>query len=237
MLKGVMERLSNSADALNRRNILSMADPAPRESLCDLGCDDGRWTLEVARAFGCTRLYGIEIVPARAEEARVRGVEAAVASLDQRFPFPDASMDIVHANQVIEHVPDVDNFMAEIRRILRVGGIAIVSTENGSSWHNIFAALMGWQIFSATNISKRTGGLGNPMAIHRGQALDLPSWTHKTIFNYRGLKELAEVHGLKVVKVLGAGYHPLPPAVGRVDPRHAHFLALKAMKVAPGAAA
>lgn len=232
-----MERLSNSADALNRRNILSMAGPTSHESLCDLGCDDGLWTLEVARAFGCTKLYGIEIVPAKAEEAKARGVEVAVASLDQPFPFPDASMDVVHANQVIEHVTDVDNFMAEIQRVLRIGGVAVISTENGSSWHNIFAALMGWQIFSATNISKRAGGLGNPMAIHRGQALDLPSWTHKTIFNYRGLKELAEVHRLKVVKVMGAGYHPLPVALGRIDPRHAHFLALEAMKVAPATGA
>jgi SAM-dependent methyltransferase len=237
MLKGFMEGLSNSADRLNRHNILSMADPTPRESLCDLGCDDGVWTLEVARAYGCRKLYGVEIVPERAEQARARGIEVAVSDLVGRFPYEDGSMDVVHANQVIEHMTDVDNFMAEIKRVLRVGGVAIVSTENGSSWHNIFAALMGWQIFSATNISKLTGGLGNPMAIHRGNALELSSWTHKTIFNYRGLKELAEVHGLKVVKVMGAGYHPLPPSLGRSDVRHAHFLALKAVKVGPGAAA
>ena len=233
MVRSAAERLFDSAMDLNHRNILKLAGSEPQSSLCDLGCDDGRWTIEVARACRCSHVYGIEIVPERAEEARTRGVEVSVSDLNGRFPFPAGAMDVVHANQVIEHVPDIDHFMTEIVRVLRVGGFAIISTENGSSWHNVFAAAMGWQIFSATNISQRVGGLGNPLAIHRGTHHDLVSWTHKTIFNFRGLVELAEVHGLKVVNVLGAGYHPLPAVVGRVDPRHAHFLAIKAVKLAP----
>lgn len=230
MLRTTFERLYTSAADLNRRNILELAAEEPHPNLCDLGCDDGEWTNEVAKASHSNHVYGIEIVPERAEMAKARGVEVAVTDLDHRFPFDDGSMDIVHANQVIEHVPDIDHFMAETSRILRPAGVAIISTENGSSWHNVFAALMGWQIFSATNISKRTGGLGNPLAIHRGTPHELDSWTHKTIFNFRGLIELAEIHGLKVVKVIGAGYHPLPAALGRVDPRHAHFLTMKAVK-------
>lgn len=230
MLRTTFERLYTSAADLNRRNILELAAEEPLANLCDLGCDDGEWTVEVAKASHSDHVYGIEIVPDRADQAKARGVQVAVTDLDHRFPFDDGSMDLVHANQVIEHVPDIDHFMGETNRILRPSGVAIISTENGSSWHNVFAALMGWQIFSATNISKRTGGLGNPLAIHRGTPHELDSWTHKTIFNFRGLIELAEIHGLKVVHVIGAGYHPLPAYVGRVDPRHAHFLTMKAIK-------
>lgn len=232
MMRKVFERLFISAMELNRRNILELIGRESLSSLCDLGCDDGEWTLELARACRCDDIYGIEIVAERAEEARRRGVKVETTDLNERFPFPDGSMDLVHANQVIEHVPDIDHFMAETARVLRTGGVAIISTENGSSWHNVFAAVMGWQIFSSTNISKRAGGLGNPMAIHRGSPHALASWTHKTIFNFLGLIEIAEVHGLKVMTIMGAGYYPLPAAVGKLDPRHAHFLALKAVKVA-----
>ena len=232
MMRAVFEHLFTSAAELNRRNILELIGNDPQQNLCDLGCDDGKWTMELARSCHSSHVYGIEIVPERAAEAKARGVEVAVTDLDHRFPFPDGSMDIVHANQVIEHVPDIDHFVAEIRRVMRIGGTAIISTENGSSWHNVFAAIMGWQIFSATNVSKRAGGLGNPLAIHRGSPQELASWTHKTIFNFQGLFELAEVHGLKVQKVIGAGYYPFPAGVGRVDPRHAHFLAVKAVKLA-----
>jgi SAM-dependent methyltransferase len=230
MMRTLFERLFVSAEKLNRRNILELVGQEPRSSICDLGCDDGEWTMQLARACHSDHVYGIEIVPERAEEAKKRGVEVAVTDLDGRFPYPDGSMDVVHANQVIEHVPDIDHFMAETGRVLRPEGVAVISTENGSSWHNIFAATMGWQIFSSTNISKHAGGLGNPLAIHRGDPQALASWTHKTIFNFRGLIELAEIHGLKVVAVMGAGYHPLPASLGKVDPRHAHFIALKAVK-------
>jgi ubiquinone/menaquinone biosynthesis C-methylase UbiE len=186
--------------------------------------------MELAARWTNPRLYGIEIMASRAELAKDRGIEVSVSDLSQPLPYPDNEMDLVHANQVIEHVTDVDHFMSEIHRILQIGGAAVISTENGSSWHNIFAALISWQIFSATNVSKRSAGLGNPLANRRGSSPAPASWTHKTIFNFRGLTELAEVHGLQVVKVMGAGYHPLPASVGRFDPRHAHFLALKAVK-------
>jgi hypothetical protein len=53
------------------------------------------------------------------------------------------------------------------------------------SW-NIFAAAMGWQIFSLTNVSAMSSGVGNPLALHHGHRRALASWTHKAIFNYRG---------------------------------------------------
>jgi SAM-dependent methyltransferase len=170
-------------------------------------------------------------VAERARLARSRGVNVTVSDLTNAFPFGDASFDLVHSNQVIEHVANIDHFLGETNRVLKVGGAAVISTENGSSWHNIFAAVMGWQIFSSTNVSGLSIGIGNPLALHRGTPLDLASWTHKTIFNYRGLLEILELHGLTVVQALGAGYYPLPAYVGRLDVRHAHFMTVKAVKL------
>jgi SAM-dependent methyltransferase len=155
----------------------------------------------------------------------------SVSDLTDAFPFEDASFDLVHSNQVIEHVANIDHFLAETNRVLKVGGAAVISTENGSSWHNIFAAIMGWQIFSSTNVSGLSIGVGNPLALHRGTPLDLDTWTHKTIFNYRGLIEIPGLHGLTVVQTRGAGYYPFPAQVGRLDVRHAHFIAVKALKL------
>jgi SAM-dependent methyltransferase len=154
----------------------------------------------------------------------------AVGDLDQGIPWADASFDIVHANQVIEHVSCVDRFCDEIFRVLRPGGCVVVSTENASSWHNVLAAAMGWQIFSLTNFSSRQAGLGNPLALHRREHSNLGSWTHKVVLSYRGLIELLEVAGFEGITVRGAGYYPLPAGVGAIDVRHAHFLAARARK-------
>jgi SAM-dependent methyltransferase len=221
--------LAERAFELNHSNIIELLRPGPYNRLCDLGCDDGVWTMEVAAAVGAREVYGIEIVHQQAVAARGRGVEAVIGDLNRPLPYADAVFDLIHANQVIEHIADLDTFLAEIHRVLRPGGTVLISTENASSWHNIGASVLGWQQFSLTNVSPRSGGIGNPFALHHGQSHGT-SWTHKTVFNYRGLVDIHRLYGLDPVAIRGAGYHPLPPGAGRVDPRHAHLLAVKAIR-------
>jgi SAM-dependent methyltransferase len=219
-----------AADALNRRNIKELVQDGPYPVLCDLGCDNGEWTIELARSSGSERAFGAEMVPESARLAESKGVRAIVSDLNEAFPFEDETFDLVHANQVIEHVKDVDHFVSEIIRVLKAGGVAVISTENGSSWHNIFAATMGWQIFSLTSVSARARSVGNPLALHRSDAPRGFPDTHRTIFNYRGLVEFFQAHGLTVVAARGAGYYPMPASFGRIDIRHCHFMTVKVRK-------
>ena len=234
MLGRLYRRLFEQADRLNRENILGFADHVrkrgPVARLLDLGCDDGAWSMRVADRLGCSTVTGIEIVPAQAEKARSRGVEVIETSLDRELPLDADTFDVVHANQVIEHVANIDLFLGEVRRVLAPGGFAIISSENGSAWHNVFAAAMGWQIFSLTNVSAKAGAVGNPLALHRNDEPVASSWTHKTIFNFQGFKEIFEVHGFDDVRIAGSGYHPLPARVGKWEPRHSHFITALAQK-------
>lgn len=231
LIKLFLVKLFDSAMLLNKGNILRCIPVISLDSkLLDLGCDDGEWAMRLASKAGVSNIYGVEIVAHRAEQARTHGIQVEIANLEEGVPFPKEMFDVVHANQVIEHVGDIDRFAQEIFRVLKPGGTAVISTENGSSWHNVFAAAMGWQMFSLTNFSGLTSGIGNPLALHRGEAVELKSWTHKTIFNYRGLKEFFQVHGFKNVKILGAGYYPFPSFFGLLDPRHAAFITLVAEK-------
>jgi SAM-dependent methyltransferase len=228
-MKAFLKSQFDAAMDLNRRNILRSC-PANVGSLLDLGCDDGAWTMKVAQASQASDVRGIEIIEDRAESAQARGVSVRIADLATALPEPSATFDLVHANQVIEHVPDIDLFTAEVYRVLRPGGTAIISTENASSWHNVFSVALGWQMFSLTNLSERRLGIGNPFALHRGEAGHLKTWTHKVIFSYRGLREFFESHGFTVEHIYGAGYYPLPAFMGTIDVRHAHFLTLVAHK-------
>jgi 2-polyprenyl-3-methyl-5-hydroxy-6-metoxy-1,4-benzoquinol methylase len=231
MLGEVFARQYAASDALNRRHIKDLVNIGPFEDLCDLGCDNGEWTMELGRHCSAKHVFGVEMVAESARLAQANGVHTAIANLDEAFPFEDASFDIVHANQIIEHVKDVDHFIEESIRVLRPGGLVVISTENGSSWHNIFAAIMGWQIFSLTSVSARARSIGNPLALHRAEPPRRVRDTHRTIFNYRGLIELLGVHGLWVVEARGAGYYPLSPTMARIDVRHSHFMTVKARKV------
>jgi SAM-dependent methyltransferase len=216
---------------LNLQNIDALLKTAQGGRLLDVGCDDGERTVAFARAAGAEEVAGIEAVAERAGLARERGVAAKVADVAAGFPFEDESFDVVVSNQVIEHLHDTDLFVRECRRVLVPGGLLVFSTENLASWHNVFAVTLGWQPFSLTNVSGCTGGLGNPAAVFRGQPHVRPeSWQHVRVFAYRGLVELARVHGFEVTDTVGAGYFPLPARLGRVDPRHAVFVTVAARR-------
>jgi len=231
-LKTFFTDIYAAADRLNRANILALARNAPPDGhLLDLGCHDGTWSEELARSSRARRIDGVEIVPEAADLAEQRGIR--VSRLDLNYPLDSLASntyDVIHANQVIEHVASVDTFVSEVHRLLKPGGYAVISTENGSSWHNVFAAIMGWQIFSLTNVSGKMAGLGNPLAIQRGNEPFSTTWTHKTIFNYRGLIEMFEVHGFRDITMKGAGYFPLPAKLGALDVRHSAFITIGARK-------
>jgi ubiquinone/menaquinone biosynthesis C-methylase UbiE len=79
--------------------------------------------LIVASKVGTKNLYGIEIVENLISNAEQKGISVKRADLNSNFPFDDNTFDVVHANQVIEHLFDTDNFLNEVYRILKRGGV------------------------------------------------------------------------------------------------------------------
>ena len=48
-----------------------------------------------------------------------------VADVTKKLPFASDSVDVVCSRSVVEHLPDVDRFLAEAHRVLRPGGLAV----------------------------------------------------------------------------------------------------------------
>jgi SAM-dependent methyltransferase len=223
---GYRARLFEEAEELNRRAILDAAFREPGCTMLDLGCGDGAFTLRVSERVGSSRVLGLEMVDHLADEAAARGIEVVRGNLAEPLPFGDGSVDVIHSNQVIEHLVGTDHFMREIRRVLRPGGWAVVSTNNLASLHNIAALVAGWQPTPA-HISDEAVGLGNPIDPHAG-APGAVGQMHLRLFTGRGLAALATYHGLRVELERAAGFYPLPPRaarlVARVLPRWGAFL-------------
>jgi SAM-dependent methyltransferase len=231
-LRGAVGRLYAESERLNLENMRAQIALAgsPREVI-DLGCGDGRATQALVAGLSGARVRAVEGYEPFRDAAAALGLEVLPGDLERSLPFADDSIDLVVSNQVIEHLADTDAFMAEIHRVLRPGGLAVISTENMASWHNVAALVVGFQPFSSSNYSNRRYPLGNPMGLHAGEnATVLDGMLHRRIFTTRALRELFAAHGFEVVDVRGSGYHPLPPRLGRLNPGHAHFISVAGRK-------
>jgi len=230
-MKKYFINLYTQAVVLNHKNIFNLLEEKPDSFFLDLGCDDGELTKKLAKRINTKNIYGVEIVDERIKRARANDIIVNKFDLNNKFNFESNFFDVIHANQVIEHLYNSDNFISEIYRILKPGGYAVVSTENASSWCNIFASIMGWQIFSLTNISNIKCGIGNPFSLHKDNLTNLGSWKHVGIYNIRGMKEYFEVFGFKIESIKGSGYFPLLSSLGNIDKTHSHFMTFKIRKI------
>lgn len=231
MLKNFFIHLWQQAYADNQKNILELTEKSPEVKFLDLGCDDGTWTIKVAQKIGASQVFGLDLVDEQLNKASQKGIIVQKGNLNKTLPYEDNFFDLVHANQVIEHLFDVDSFISEIYRILKPDGYALISTENLSAWHNLFALFLGFQAFSQ-HISARYH-IGNPLSPHTGES-QRDNWTHVKIFTCFGFKALFEAYSFKVEAILGAGYYPfwgiLSGFFSRIDARHTHYITIRARK-------
>lgn len=106
-----------------RDAVAALELPRPADIL-DAGCGSARNLAEL-HPFG--RLTGLEPSPASAESARARGIATIVQSGIQAMPFADASFDLALCLDVIEHVNDDIGALRKLRRVVRPGGLLIVT--------------------------------------------------------------------------------------------------------------
>ena len=99
------------------------------ETVLDIGCGAGMDLLLAARRVGPSgRAIGIDMTETMRDRARASAVADGLTNVEVHradataLPLPDASVDVVISNGVLNLVPEKDKAFTEIRRVLRPGG-------------------------------------------------------------------------------------------------------------------
>lgn len=121
--------------------VVSGAGLKPGQVLLDLGCGKGFQTQIMARS--CARAIGLDVAPGRIAEARrflrhscVEDRVEFLAGKVEEAGLPAESLDRVVSFCVLEHIPNLDQVLAELFRLLKPGGEMHVSVDALASIRN-----------------------------------------------------------------------------------------------------
>ncbi len=138
----------------------------------DIGCSAG-FVVKVAQGLGYDA-YGVDVESHGIEFAQsTLGLKNVSQGMLEDKNYPAGFFDVISIYDVIEHVPDLNKFVAEISRILVKGGILDIRTPDEGHWRT-------------------------PKDRATWNAI-IPS-EHLYYFNRKTLAMLLNKHGLKVVK-------------------------------------
>ena len=139
-----LEVMYRTRDVLRRRQLVREAlQCAPGQSVIDVGCGPGFYVAELRDVVGPRgRIVGVDtsaaMLAAAARRCEGRGHAEFHEAPATALPVASASFDRALSVQVMEYVADVPAALAEIHRVLRPGGRAVVWDVDWStlSWHS-----------------------------------------------------------------------------------------------------
>lgn len=151
----------------------------PGMRLLDVGCGPGSITIDLAARLAPGVVIGVDSVEEPLVGARQVAAAAGVTNVSfqvadgMALPFDDGTFDVVHAHQVLQHVPDPVGMLREMRRVCRPGGLVAARDSDYAAfaWHPAVPALDEW-LALYHRVARASGG--EPDAGRR-----LLAWAHE----------------------------------------------------------
>jgi ubiquinone/menaquinone biosynthesis C-methylase UbiE len=116
------------------------------KKVLEIGCGVGIDSLQFARAGA--DLTAIDLTPNAIKLARqnleVHGYQATFINANaEALDFPDNHFDVVYSNGVLHHTPRPEKAIAEVLRVLKPGGEAVILLYKKHSWMHLLTNIKG----------------------------------------------------------------------------------------------
>lgn len=112
----------------------------------DIGCGAGGFTKVIQKYFNLNKSQGIDKNKELLMKAQDRNIITHELNIIKSpLPFDDCSIDFITCLGTLEHLPEFDTILKEIKRVLKSDGVVIFSLPNLGSWINRLCLLGGWQ--------------------------------------------------------------------------------------------
>ncbi len=92
--------------------------------LLDIGCGGGYVTECLPKYYPKVKIYGCDVSATAIKYAKKFGTgKVSYKVMQKKLPYPSNYFDAITCLDVLEHIPDVDFFIREVRRVLKKDGV------------------------------------------------------------------------------------------------------------------
>jgi 2-polyprenyl-3-methyl-5-hydroxy-6-metoxy-1,4-benzoquinol methylase len=139
--KGVAE-LPPEWNEENLERILKFCSDKIQGRVLDVGCGDGFFTAQILQRFNLKNVYGLDISSKAVDLARLKHPEIKFqqGALDH-IPEETNSIDSVTMIEVIEHLVDIEGTLKELFRVMKPGGILLITTTDFNLLKQVIIAI------------------------------------------------------------------------------------------------
>jgi len=125
-----VDRISQKEKLLANRHIEALKEISTGDNFLDIGCGSGLLSSIVKKKF--RYIYGLDGSLTALKKMRNERIGTPILSdFDSgSLPIADKAIDLVTCLDVIEHVYDPKKLIEEIYRVLKIGGVLILTTPN-----------------------------------------------------------------------------------------------------------
>jgi SAM-dependent methyltransferase len=171
-------------DIWTRRAALARLGPVAKDAVVmDLGCSTGYLLEDLRAAHPSATLVGVDLVASGLAKAHVHVPEARLVQADAcMLPLEDASVDAAVSLNLLEHIPQDDRALAELRRVLRPGARAVLIVPAGPRLYDYYDRFLGHQRrYARGELAAKAGDAGLEVIddTHLGSLLYPAFWLAK----------------------------------------------------------